>query len=180
MSASALTFSNIIYVHILKIRRDTRTNFFKILKSGHQSGGRLIGQIFSGTLFFRNMGKCRRLKKLVFFFILTKIDFTVLKLYLYYVNFSILFALKVRSFNTVKSVFVNLILFGRWKYFSHIPDQKTYRKNLVPRAVCPDFKILKKFVRVTRRIFEICTLGRSLFPKFIFFSFFSWKSFPKK
>ena len=50
----------------------------------------------------------------------------------------------------------NTIFLGRRHYFSHISDKKMCRKKLVPR-VCPGIKILKKFVRVTGRIFEICT-----------------------
>ena len=72
--------------------------------------GSLLGSNFFGTFFFvRNMGKIVRLpNKNSVFFKSTKTVFTVLKIYLYDLNFPLKLQKKLLFFNTVKTVYVDL------------------------------------------------------------------------
>ena len=90
---------------------------FQILKRGAVSWN----ELFSVNFCVRNMGKIvPPPNKNGVFFKSTKTVFTVIKIYLYNLNFSLKLQKKLLSFNTVKTVFVDLkknTIFIGWRHF---------------------------------------------------------------
>ena len=121
--------------------------------SKFEKRGSFLGPTFSSKFFCQknviNSPAMAPPNKNCVFFESSKTFFTMLKVYLYNLNFSLKLRKKLLSFNTVKTVFVDLkintIFIGWWHYFSHFSDKKIYWKKLVPRN-CPSFQILKKIV----------------------------------
>ena len=100
-------------------------------------------QLFSVHFFVRNMGKIvPPPNKNSDFFKSTKTVFTVLKDRSFFCNLSEKFRLYRYTFNTVKTVFVDLkkthFFLGGGTIFPIFLTKKMYRKKLVPRN-CPSF-----------------------------------------